>query len=497
MKHAELLLSVGLLFNVGVSQQVCAQLGWQLDTTFRMPYSPEAVVSMFEKPDGSLLLSGGVRFPEDFDLDPLYNRSLVHVFADGSIDSDFPDFPSTGGGGKLTPWNEKIYVATSGVRRLTADGLFDPSFQALFNDPRVSIAAQGDYLVYEDGRVLFAGSLDLDDPENGFVGTDFSLAWFTNTGELDTTRIHRRSNSLIYRITPQADGRILCSAYSSIYESQPVGRIFRILPDGSLDPSLTTTVNAGSVFQFLPLEDGRFYAMGRFKFQGESNFRYLVRFMADGSLDPTFQNDIDFTWADSPTSNLVAGLLPIDDGRLIAYGYFSHINGTSRKSLCVIDTMGNVVDDYFTAPNCGNYLYQGMLYGGIDGITEAANGDLYIYGAYRGFNDGVINDPGQNLISRLKRVDTGLAVEQETERVEALRVYPNPATGWASCAVHASHEARPMELVLIDPLGRTVFRQGVQTGTTQLHFGELARGPYAVVLRNAGGVIRTEHLVLE
>lgn len=389
----------------------------------------------------------------------------------------------------IKPWNNKLYIADGGVRRLTADGLFDPTFQALYEDPRVSTGATHvDFLIQPDGSLLVATSFILNDPVNGFVGTDFSLAWFTNTGALDTTKVHRRSNSLIYHLAPQADGRILCSAVSSTFEGQPVGRIFRILADGSLDPSLTTTVNAGLVFQLLPLPDGRFYACGRFRFQGETSFRYIVRFLPDGSLDPTFQNDLDFTWTDSPPSNLVAGLFPIEDGRYIVFGSFTHVDGVPRKSLCVIDSTGSLIDDLFTGPNCGDYVYQGTLYGSVFGITEASNGDLYIYGGYEGFNDGVINDPGQNLISRLRRVDTGMGEEQGTTHLPELSAYPSPANDRLTVRGPAWLDAA-CTVLITDVAGRVVL-QGPLVQDRAIDLNHFAAGAYSLVVSDLHGAHR-------
>lgn len=94
--HLMLRIGMVLVLSGWAVQQASAQVGWHLDTTFRMPYSPEGINSIHEKADGSLLLSGGIHFPED--VDEFYHRSIAHVFTDGSVDDDFPDFPLTGGG---------------------------------------------------------------------------------------------------------------------------------------------------------------------------------------------------------------------------------------------------------------------------------------------------------------------------------------------------------------------------------------------------------------
>ncbi|HRW90311.1 MAG TPA: hypothetical protein P5027_10200, partial [Flavobacteriales bacterium] len=146
----------------------------------------------------------------------------------------------------------------------------------------------GDYHIFPDGRVLLSGTHIMSDSIRGFEGT-YELIWFTNTGYLDTTRVHRNANGPIWGFKELPDGKFICSCSCTQYEGQPVSRLFRVHADGALDTTFQTGVNWGNIFAYHPLPDGRVYVGGRYKRATAPNDTlFLARFLPDGSLDPTF-----------------------------------------------------------------------------------------------------------------------------------------------------------------------------------------------------------------
>ena len=111
----------------------------------------------------------------------------------------------------------------------------------------------GDYHIFPDGRVLVGGTHTLLDTARGFVG-NYDLIWFSNTGYLDTTRIHRRGNGEMNRFHPLPNGQFIGSCTCTEMEGVPVGRVFRFNADGSTDPTFQSGVFIGTAIGYLPLQ---------------------------------------------------------------------------------------------------------------------------------------------------------------------------------------------------------------------------------------------------
>lgn len=227
-----------------------AQQPFDLDTTFRIGFNDWYVNSIMPLDDGTILLSGQIRYP---DVQTLTFRGSDKIDGNGARVTSFPAFPQSTGGGKLKRWGEKIYVGVGQiVRRLNGDGLVDPSFIQMNNGPYFLSLQGGDYHVYPDGRILMSGAHELDDPVRGFVGL-YNLIWFTNTGHLDTTRTHRKGDGVIYEIEETPDGKFLCTGTCTVYEGQPVGGSSGCMPMVRWIPPTIPMCSGGSRSPFFHL----------------------------------------------------------------------------------------------------------------------------------------------------------------------------------------------------------------------------------------------------
>ena len=317
-----------------------AQAPLSLDDSFRASFDQWYVSSILPMEDGTVILSGQIKIGSEF-----FFRSGVRVFADGALDESFPLTAYMGG--KLTRWDERIYSGNGqGLRRHFLNGQLDAVFD-MINDPLSSPLQGGDYHVYPDGRILMSGAHSLYDTARGYVGI-YNLIWFTNTGYLDTTKTHRYCNGVIYEIEEQADGKFLCSGTCTTYEGQPVSRIFRVHPDGSLDSSFDSQVVWGNAYSFLPLEDGSSYAVG---IMGRSDIPNdtirCLRFLSNGDLDPSFDPLVDFGLGMLPNL-LDYGAAPGQvqhwpGGKVLVSGSFQRVNEEVRKGICVLNNDGRVV----------------------------------------------------------------------------------------------------------------------------------------------------------
>ena len=468
-----------------------SQWQFKLDTAFRTQIIHEYVNSLILQPDGKLIVSGVMRFPSE-----ISDKRLVRTLVDGTRDESYNN--SGLGGGKLAPWlNGKFYVGSGqGVRRILQSGQNDPSYILLSQSPYVTPIQGGDYHVFEDGRVLITGSHQLSDSIRGFVGS-YQLIWFSNEGYLDTTRIHRQANGHMWRFTALPNGKFLCSCNCTLYDGQPVGRVFRIHGDGALDTSFLSNIANGHAWAYHAIQDGRTYLAGRFtRSQDPEDTLHIARFNEDGSLDETFIPP-HFGPGEPPTLTSGVGITfiyPWHDGSLIIGGQFRSVNGQSRNSICLIDSTGALMSG-FEAQGVGPFTYFSNTYATVDFITEDDQGRLYINGTYTGYNNGTINDPGQRFVSRLLVEEINVAVQEE-ENSRSFLIQPNPTHGSVNFTFNPAI-GRSSSITIRDIHGRELATLPIREGSDRLEWNaaDLAPGIYLVSF-GSGGSVSTQKLVV-
>jgi uncharacterized delta-60 repeat protein len=458
-----------------------------LDASFQSTISKKNVNAVLPLPDGDVILSGRIYFPGD---QPWDEKAGVRLNANGSRDLSFTPYPLMGG--KIEAWDGKMYVGNgSGLRRLFLDGSLDTTFNILDDYPLFSTGQGGDFHIYPDGRALFTGSHSVQDTAHGLTGTNFSLVWFTNTGDLDTTQHHRQSNNAIYTLAVQPDSMLLVSGIYSTYEGQPAPCVLRLHADGERDTTFTAPFVWGMATDFTPLTGGRVLASGYFLEDGSSDTLQVVRFMSDGSLDPTFNLTLN-----APRDlfgaygNLWHTLLP--DGRIALHGNFSTVDGQQRSGIALLDSNGFLSNAAFTGDGCGAYNDGFYPVHSTHGMIPDQNGNWYIYGTYIGYDDGTTNDPQQRFISRLYGLNVGLP---QMEKPLELAVFPNPTNG--EVQIRLPEVEQGASLHVIDPQGRVVLEVEMTGNMHVLDLGGQAAGLYAVRVRSRQGRIGKAIVVVE
>lgn len=472
-----------------------AQQPFDLDLGFRTniltsSVNSQYVNSILPMDDGTLIISGQFRLPGD----PLYNKHLTRLLPNGQSDMAFPT--SGFGGGRITPWQDDLFYVAAGqsVSRMFSNGIVDPTFDMLSGYPLVSIFQGGDYHVFPDGRVLVTGSHDMEDTARGFVGPH-QLVWFQSNGYLDTTRVHRQCNGILWRIKEQPDGKFLIGSWCSWYDGHPVGPVFRIHPDGSLDTTFTAPMEheeSTYTYAMHTYADGRILLGGTYTaIPGMTDTICVVRLMPDGSLDPSFvpvRGKAGYAPAWYPAG--VRSILPMDDGRVIVAGAFDELHGEPRGGLAVLNADGTLSDEFFVGAACGPYE-GGPNFAGyvLTGIVRAPDGSYYIHGVYHGYSDGTTNDPTQRFVSRLYGLDVGVREHAQAR----MGVYPNPASSHMTVEL----EEMPTQglLLLRDALGREVMQQRVAGYQNTVPLHGLGGGVYLLELW-AGGERRAAQRVV-
>jgi uncharacterized delta-60 repeat protein len=485
-----------------------AQAPFALDTTFRTqfdlhpvvsPYTNQYVASVLPLPDGRVIASGRMRFPGEFN-----DRGGAILNADGSLYVGSPLVMYMGG--RITPWQDRFYCGNGqGVRRIMMNGTLDPTFSTM-GVPYFMIMQGGDYHVFPDGRLVLSGAHMLSDTVRGYTGLHM-FTWITNTGQLDTTRIHRKANGVVYRFKELPDGKFIASGVVSSFEGQPCGAIFRLHSDGALDTTFQTGMNLAYARAYLPLEDGRVYVGGRFLRAGApQDTLHLVRFLPDGSLDPTF-NPPHFTMGDIPDPGgwgaSIEGIASWSEGRLVITGDYQRADGHERRAICMLDSTGALLNAFdghgvwlhiMNTPGGGT---QSFAY--LNGIMPYDSTRYLVYGGYRGYGDGqTLNDTLQNYITRIYGGEGPfwpVGVAEQQARNADLRVYPNPASDIV--IVEWPEALEGGVLLLRDALGREVRIWPARGGKATLELEGWSEGVYIIELRSQDGKRLTQRLVVQ
>ncbi|MEO8591127.1 MAG: delta-60 repeat domain-containing protein [Flavobacteriales bacterium] len=452
------------------------QVPFALDPTFRAHFDNWYVNSIFPQPDGKVIIAGQIGFPG---AEPLEYTGIARLNADGSWDPTFSY--SQLGNGMITPWNDRFYIASNYVvRRVFLDGTNDSGYHlGTVQIPYFTPLQVGEYHVYPDGRILMGGSHQVNYPDSNWVGF-YNLIWFTNTGYLDTTRAPHGGDGAVNWFEQLPDGKFICSGAMSQFDGHATSNIFRVHADGSLDTTFYTGANWGGTAAFLPLADGRCYAAGLFKEASGPDTLQLVRFMPDGGLDPSFNNHLRFGITPPLVNPWALGapgsITQLDAGRLIIAGTFQDVDGLARGHICLVDTNGTLLDDYFASGGCGPHFYQGSAYAGIQDIMFTNDSMCYIWGEYHGYDDGTTDDPDQRFVTRLYGPDFATGAPERASE-PTINLWPVPATG----TLHVGPLGDVRTLAVTDLQGREVLRAPTMgRDEAVLSIGALAPGSYVL-----------------
>ncbi|MCB1559923.1 MAG: delta-60 repeat domain-containing protein [Xanthomonadales bacterium] len=334
------------------------------------PNANDLVWPVASQADGKLLVGGGFT-----QIDGQTVARIVRLNTDGSLDTSFNASVT---GSQYATWVTSIAVqgdgkvliggtftqtngqAQANLARLNTDGSFDSSFTPDVNDAVFGMSFQA------DGKILAAGRFYLVD------GTAHSGVVRLNAadGSVDASfadpALTGGASPGAQTVAVQTDGKVVVGGgFLQIHgQSQPY--LARLNMDGSLDntfsPSLAFPELSVVVNKVLVQADGRILAGGKFSMVNGQSQRNLVRLNANGSIDGGF--DVDTDWVISTMA-----LQP--DGQILLGGDFLFVGGKSRNRVARLGTDGSV-DPYFD-PDANAQVF---------GLVVQADGKVVIGGDF-------------------------------------------------------------------------------------------------------------------
>ncbi|GAB2701237.1 delta-60 repeat domain-containing protein [Hymenobacter frigidus] len=281
----------------------------------------------------------------------LTRETLLRVNPDGTADTTFN--PGTGpvsgsftgfvddflplpngqliAGGLFDAFNG---TPAGGLVRLTATGAVDPTFSA-----GLGVGQNGDVeaiVALPNGQLLVGGDFDT---YNGVACN--GLVRVNPNGTLDPTFTAGLSpNSEVTNLVVQPNGSILAAGDLEIAGTVDGRGIVRLLPTGTLDQGFTPpagltagTVAARYVGDAMQLQpDGKIVFLSR-SGPGVSGYGRVARLNPNGTLDPTFQ-------AGPGPDSRPRTITLLANGNVLTGGSFTDFNGTYDRSLVELTSAG-------------------------------------------------------------------------------------------------------------------------------------------------------------
>jgi len=301
------------------------------DPTFNSPVLETGILSTSTQADGKIIVSGN----------PVNGVSLSRLNADGTLD---PGFAPTSGDDISTtivlpdqrilatgPFHVINNVIKPRYAILKPDGSLDPSFTVFgMPSPVTSNTVPSVRAIQLDGKFLVS-----------YPGNPTILRRLLSDGTPDpsfTDRVFSRLNSgpspgavSISSVSVLPDEKILVQGTFQAVGGVAKTNFARLMPDGTLDPSFTTTASGIIAVQ----RDGKILVA--------SSGGIIRRMNADGSLDQSF---LVTALGNSPG---IDDMRVQADGKILVIGNFEIINSVVRSDIARLHPDGSV-DESFVAP---------------------------------------------------------------------------------------------------------------------------------------------------
>jgi len=331
-----------------------------------------SVFALTNDPDGSWFIGGSF-----LTFDGQNQGRLVKVASDGEHDSSYL---SAGVGfdnsvlkvlalennktmifGSFTKFNGNSAFR---ITRLLENGFSDLSFNSNKSGANNLIKSA---ILQSDGKIIFGGNFtkynDIICNRIARILPDGTIDGSFNTGS--------GFNNHVYTMAIQPDGKIIIAGNFTAYNgTNGIGRIIRLLSDGSRDNSFNAGTGADAIIDAVLIQpDGKILVSGRFNSFNGNVFARLVRLNSNGSVDSGFKIESGFD------KNIYALGLQSDE-KIIIGGSFLNYKGASQKRILRLDTNGDL-DTTFESGS-------GFSKGDVRSILVQPDDRILVGGAFSG-----------------------------------------------------------------------------------------------------------------
>jgi uncharacterized delta-60 repeat protein len=250
------------------------------------------------------------------------------------------------------------------IGRLNADGALDSSF-----DPRGAINREVRTIaVQRDSKIIAGGSFD------GSSGHKHNrITRFNPDGGRDGTFTPGAgANAVVLSVVIQPDEKIIVAGDFSRFDNNPCGRIVRLNPDGTVDPSFRAGAGAtASILSVCLQQDGKILVAGNFSSFAQTSRNRIARLHADGTLDSSFDP------AGGPNSSIrTVAIQP--GGNILVGGTFTEFQDVARGCIARLRSDGRI-DPTFDPG-------EGTKGGGVWRLEPYLNDRVIIVGGFTNFH---------------------------------------------------------------------------------------------------------------
>lgn len=335
----------------------------QLDTSFNTTISQNISVETIAVQDDGKILFGNFNAG---------TNSLIRLNSDGSIDSSFQLTTSFNGAiNAIAIQNDQKIIVGGGwpvfLVRLHEDGSIDDTFT-----PSVDVNGSIQRVeILSNNKILVAGLFS--NINNSPIE---SLAILNPEGSLDISfNVNLPPVTFIWDLDIQEDDKIIIAAQND--ETSNQFRIFRrYLPDGTQDTTFIADDEATDsyIYDIEAQSDGKIMISGPFNHYNNTTRYSLARLNNDGSLDTSFDS---YNVPHNGTTHTIFGVKQLEDNNYLINGSFSMYNGFDSNSIAKINNDGtyNTSFNIGTGPN--EYVW-------ISEIQD--NGKILIGGDFTNYN---------------------------------------------------------------------------------------------------------------
>jgi len=310
------------------------------DTSFTSPFqrggsSSNVVTAMALQPDGKIVVSGFFKTGA-----PNNYINLTRLNADGSIDAGFVPYAFAGLGPVVVRADGKIIATNnSALVRLNASGSLDSIFGSVNGSDGFTATQVSALVLQPDGKLLVAGSFTQACHTSCVARND--IARFNSDGSVDMTFDPgvgaQGSRDVLNTLTLQVDGKIVVGGSFLTFNGTARPCLARLNQDGTLDTSFnpnTILLNNRPVVGALAVQlDGKIIVGSAYEDLGLRGPHRIFRLLADGSLDPSFKLGSGIENGEGRGLIVFTAITLQADGGIVFAGNFNVVNGVPRLSL--------------------------------------------------------------------------------------------------------------------------------------------------------------------